>query len=212
MSIETLRELVDERAQLWLLSVGQYHQLIAGGVLPEGEPYELLQGHLVRKNRSATGEDPVTVGHEHAAVVRRLAKRSAQLQPLGCFLQTQQPITLPPFNEPEPDGAIVNGNEEDYDQRHPAADDVLCVIEVADASLHRDRTVKQQIYADSGLPQYIILNLPERCAEVYTQPLAGNGRYGRLATLSPDQELILPAPGQRQLRVPIEDLLPGRSG
>ncbi|NLX96074.1 MAG: hypothetical protein GXY83_07850 [Rhodopirellula sp.] len=41
----------------------------------------------------------------------------------------------------------------------PAA--VLCVIEVADASLHHDRTVKQQIYADSGLPQYIILNLPE---------------------------------------------------
>jgi len=92
----------------------------------------------------------------------------------------------------------------------PAA--VLCVIEVADASLHHDRTVKQQIYADSGLPQYIILNLPQRCAEVYTQPLAGNGRYGRLTTLSPDQELILPAPGHRQIRVLIEDLMPGRSG
>ncbi|NUQ66163.1 MAG: Uma2 family endonuclease [Pirellulales bacterium] len=212
MSIETLRELVDEQAQLWLLSLGQYHQMIAIGALPEGEPYELLQGHLVRKNRSARGEDPVTVGHEHAAVVRRLAKHNVQFEPLGCFLQTQQPITLPPFNEPEPDGAILIGKEEDYDQRHPNADDVLCVMEVADASLHRDRTIKQQIYADSGLPQYIILNLPDRCAEVYTQPLPGKARYGCLATLSQDQVLILPAPGQRQLRVPVGHLLPGESG
>ncbi|NLE82888.1 MAG: Uma2 family endonuclease, partial [Rhodococcus sp.] len=84
--------------------------------------------------------------------------------------------------------------------------------EVADASLHRDRTIKQQIYADSGLPQYIILNVPERCAEVYTQPLAGKGRYGNLVTLSSDRELILPAAGRGQLHVPVEGLLPEKSG
>lgn len=43
-------------------------------------------------------------------------------------------------------------------------------IEVADATLERDRGIKQRIYARAGIPIYWILNLRDRQIEVYTQP------------------------------------------
>ena len=47
---------------------------------------------------------------------------------------------------------------------------MVLVVEVADASLYRDRTTKKQVYARAGIPVYWIVNLPERRIEVYTDP------------------------------------------
>lgn len=201
-------EVNDRRTHVMPLTVEQYHRMIAERIVPEGEPYELLDGHLVRKDRSAAGEDPMTVGHEHAWSVRALAKLNPKLKRLGCFIQTQQPVSLPPFQEPEPDGAVVRGTEDDFRQRHPGAADVTCVIEVADSSLRRDRTTKLRIYADSGVTRYIILNLLDRAVEVYDEPLVGKGRYGRTETLTTGQSVELPAAAKKRLKVPVRSLLP----
>jgi hypothetical protein len=190
------------------LTVRQYHRMIEQGILPEGEPYELLGGQVVRKDRSARGEDPMTVGHQHAWVVKTLGKEGRKLEKLGCHLQTQQPISLPPRDEPEPDAAIIVGSEDDYMDRHPAAADVLCVIEVADASLLNDRTIKLRAYADAGIPMYIIINLPDRMVEVYTEPLKGKHRYGQSVTLGLSDKLTLPGTRGRQLTVPVKRLFP----
>ncbi|HEY3244877.1 MAG TPA: Uma2 family endonuclease [Phycisphaerae bacterium] len=203
-----LEELVDKRTLLMPWSVDQYHHLIAAGFLPEGEPYELLDGLMVRKDRTAAGEDPLTVGHEHAFAVDRLAGLRPKLERLGCYIRIQQPITLPPYDEPEPDGAIVLGTEEDYAARHPGAKDVLCVIEVADASLARDRTAKLRIYADSGLPQYVIVDLGDRTAEVYRAPLKGKRRYGQSITLTASQMLELPGAERKSLSVRVRRFFP----
>jgi hypothetical protein len=40
-------ELLDDRTVLMPLTVEQYHQMIAGGIVAEGEPYELLDGWIV---------------------------------------------------------------------------------------------------------------------------------------------------------------------
>jgi len=47
---------------------------------------------------------------------------------------------------------------------------VALVVEVADASLDRDRSIKKQVYARAGIPVYWIVNLQERWIEVYTAP------------------------------------------
>lgn len=188
--------------------VEQYHALIAHGIIMEGEPYELLDGLIVRKNRSAHGEDPARVSPPHSWAVMNLADFGRKFERLGCHVQTQQPITLPRYNEPEPDGAIVMGTIDDYHKRHPGPKDVLCVIEVADASLHLDRTAKQRIYADSGIPQYVIINLPDRVVEVYTQPLVGKGRYGQSITLGPSQSVAIRAARGRELKVAVRRLIP----
>ena len=172
MSGAELKELLDDRAHVMPLTVEQYHRMIEGGIVEEGEPFELLNGCLVRKDRSAAGEDEMTVGNAHAWVVIKLGKLGRQLEKLGCHMRTQQPVTLPPYDEPEPDGVIAKGSEDDYRDRRPGASDVLCVIEVADASLNRDRRAKLRAYAGAGIPQYVIINLVDRVCEIYTEPLA----------------------------------------
>ncbi|HEY3246530.1 MAG TPA: Uma2 family endonuclease [Phycisphaerae bacterium] len=190
------------------LRVDQYHDMIASGILQEGAPYELLDGLIVRKDRSGVGENPMSVGLGHAWAVKNLGNFDAKLRRLRCHMQTQQPVTLAPYHEPEPDGAIVVGSIDDYRKKHITAKDVLCIIEVADSSLQFDRKVKLPIYADSGIPQYVIINLPERLVELYEQPLPGMGRYARSTTLRPGQSIALRAAAGRELKVPIRRLLP----
>lgn len=208
MSGAELKELLEDRAQLMPLTVDQYHRMIDGGIIEEGEPYELLNGWVVRKDRSAAGKDPMTVGNQHAWAVKNLAKLSRKLERLGCHMQTQQPVSLPPYDEPEPDGAIIVGAEDGYRDRHPAAADVTCVIEVADASLNRDRKVKSRTYAEAGIQQYVIINLVDRVCEVHTQPLAEQGRYGHSETLMPGKSVEFRTASSRPLSVPVRRLLP----
>jgi Uma2 family endonuclease len=207
MSAVTILELPGERQILYALTVGQYHQMVTEGILPEGEPFELIYGQVTRKDRSAAGADAMTVGDQHIWCVKRLAKLSRRLEALGCHMQTQQPVTLPPYNEPEPDGAIVIGSEDDYLDHKPGAADVTCVIEVADSSLKYDRVVKQRVYARSGILMYFIFNLQERLIEVYTEPLK-TGRYRKSERLAPGATVSFPAPGGRRLSVPVRRLLP----
>lgn len=162
--------------------VDEYHDMIAGGSVKSGEPFELLDGQIVRKIRSASGENFRTVGIEHALIVLRLGKLSNAFEANGWHVRTQQPITLPPRDEPEPDAAIVRGSLEDYTRHHPGAADILCVIEVAESSLPRDRGYKLQLYANAGIAMYVIVDLLHRVVEVYREPMLGEGRYNDVAS------------------------------
>lgn len=203
-----LQEVADDPRLAYRYTVDDYHRMIEDGTLEEGAPFELLDGQVVRKLRNAAGDDPMTVGDDHRIAVQLLGKLDRQFEKLGCHVPIQQPLLLPPFDEPEPDGAIVRGKLRDYAKRKPGARDVLCVIEVADASLGRDRGYKQRIYADSGIPVYAIVNLPDRVVEYYTEPLMGKGRYGRSVTLPPKQTVEFPAAGGKSLKVPVRRLMP----
>jgi Uma2 family endonuclease len=208
MSLAPSLELFDERTRPLRLTIDQYRQLMESGVIEEGEPYELLDGTVVRKDRSALGEDPMTVGDAHPYVVLKVGDLSGRLKRHKCHMRTQQPISLPPRNVPEPDGAIVVGTQEDYKKRTPGVGDVLCVIEVADASLRRDRTTKQSIYANAGLPVYFIFNLADRVLELYTRPLKGKGRYADRRTLTLKESVHFPMADGKELPVPLRRLMP----
>jgi Uma2 family endonuclease len=190
------------------LTVDQYHRMIETGILPEGKPIELLDGYLVRKDRSSRGEDHLTVGQAHFWAVNNLAKLGRHFERLGCHLQTQQPVLLSDCDEPEPDAAVILGVLDDYRDRKPSAADVTCVIEVADSSLNHDRTTKLRIYASAGIGQYVILNLAEGVVEVYTQPLKEKGRYQQSQTLVPGQKVSLVAARGKALTMPVRKLLP----
>jgi Uma2 family endonuclease len=207
MTTAILDELAANPKLAYRHTVQEYHQMIAAGTLEEGAPFELLDGQVVRKIRSAAGEDPMTVGDDHAWAVNALTNLSHRLSQLGCHIRIQQPINLPPQDAPEPDGAIVVGSFEDY-PTHPGAADVLCVIEAADASLRRDKGYKRELYARHGISTYVILNLLESVAHVYAQPVKAKCSYGHTEILSLKQTLTLPTPKGKGLVVSVRRLLP----
>jgi Uma2 family endonuclease len=199
-------ELLKNPELLYRLTVDEYHQMLKCGALEDGAPYELLDGHVVRKIRNARGEGSMTIGTQHATAVTLIGELNGALKGHGCHVRLQSPITLQPNDEPEPDGAIVRGSQRDYKKRHPTAADVICVIEVADASLRRDRGYKQRIYAEHGIPVYLIVNLANRMVEVRTGPL--EGRYQDTEILGSRKRVKLTTPKGKLVTFSAGELLP----
>jgi hypothetical protein len=205
MSLAALKSTSPERRELVPLTVEQYHGMIEAGILAEGEPIELLDGLLVRRNRG----EGMTTNPLHALVVSQLTMRIvAALAAEPCHARIQSPLTLPPRDEPEPDLAIVVGLPADFAERHPGPADVTCVIEVAGSSLERDRTIKQRIYAVAGIPQYVIANLIGSRVEVFEQPDAREGRYHQRVEVSGVEEIALLLPENRRWVISASACLP----
>ncbi|MBA4191754.1 MAG: Uma2 family endonuclease [Planctomycetaceae bacterium] len=142
-------------------TLDEYHKMIETGVLMDGEPYELLEGNLVHK---------MSRGSPHDTAIQVLTKRFVRLVPPGWDYRGQSAITLPSGSEPEPDCALVRGDENTYRSRHPGPGEVGLVVEVSASSLLIDRHDKGRIYAESGIPIYWVVNVVEKVIEVYTQP------------------------------------------
>jgi Uma2 family endonuclease len=206
MSI-SLKSTVPERREIVPLSVEQYHGMIEAEILAEGEPIELLDGLLVRRNRG----EGMTTNPLHSLVVSQLTMRVVAALgslPFPCHARIQSPVTLPPRDEPEPDLSIVKGLPTDFAHRHPGPAEVTCVIEVAGTSLERDRTIKQRIYAAAGIPQYVVVNLIGSRVEVFEKPDPATGRYRQRVELAGEEEIALLLPESRRLVISAADCLP----
>ena len=86
----------------------------------------------------------------------------------------QNPTHLDDSTEPQPDVMLLEERDDFYASNHPRPEDVLLLIEVADTSVVVDRGHKLPLYALSGIREVWIVNLPEQCVEVYTEP-SGEG-------------------------------------
>lgn len=138
-------------------TVEEYHRMAEAGILTQEDRVELLRGVVV----------PMTpIGVEHAACVKRLNRlfRAADVT-----VGVQDPVILGPHEEPEPDLSLLRFQDDGYAAHHPRAADILLLIEVADTSLSRDRE-KVALYAEAGIPEAWIVNLPDGVVEVYRQP------------------------------------------
>lgn len=149
--------------RMW--SVDDYERMIAAGVFRDDDRCELLEGEVV---------DMSPIGPDHAGKVNRLNRRLVLLLGNRATVAVQNPVRLPPLSMPQPDLAILRPRDDDYSRSHPAPADVFWVIEVADTTLARDRA-KLRLYAEAGVPEVWIVNLPESCLEIYRRP--SGGRY-----------------------------------
>jgi len=129
--------------------------------------------------------------------------------PAGAILRNQSAITLTD-SEPEPDLAIVRGSRRDFARRHPGADGTRLVIEIADASLTLDRTLKLKAYAKHSIPHYWIVNLADEQVEVYTDPtgLVAEPKYRNQQTYGDGESVPLILNGQPITQIPVADILP----
>ena len=200
-----LQDATEGRAIVHPWTVDLYHRAVAEGWLEESMAFELLDGFIVRKDRAEAGENLVTIGDRHRLAVQRLVKLAGRFEPLGHTLQVQQPIQLPPTNEPEPDGSVIRGVDDDYRNGPPGAASVTCVIEVADNSLPRDLGVKLQMYARAGIGQYVVIDSVNTRVLIHENPQSG--AYTSVTT-AVRGELVKLRAGPSVIEVPADRLLP----
>ena len=182
--------------------------MIDVGIIKSGEPLELLDGMLVPKM-------PKNPPHR---IATRLARRVLEAAlPRGWYVDSQEPVLLPELhvdagNVPEPDGAVIRGDSEDYADHHPSADVVALVVEVSDSTLRDDRGLKKHIYAHARIPEYWIINLVDRQLEIYQRP-TGSGLkadYEVARTLSLSESVSVRIGHKTVGPIPVKSLFPKR--
>ena len=134
----------------------EYDTLVASGAFAD-ERIELLDGALAPMS---------PIAPPHSSAVQKLTELLLPALLGRATVRVQSPFAALELSEPEPDLAVVPPG--DYDEAHPHR--AYLIIEVAESSLLLDRTRKSAIYATSGVPEYWIGNLSERCIEVYSNP------------------------------------------
>jgi len=159
--------------ELRRLHVDEYHRMIEAGILDEDERIELLEGVMVTMSAQNPG---------HAIVVERLSDPLFVRLPAEFVIRCQLPLLLSEADEPEPDAAVIERGMPHSRQQHPTT--ARLVFEVAGGSLRVDREIKAPLYARSGIPEYVIVNLKDECLEVHRDPDPAAGRYRAIARLN----------------------------
>lgn len=181
-------------------TIADYHRLIELGFLTENDRVELIRGELMQM---------VAKGTPHTVCNTSLVYEFTILLQGRAIVRGQEPITLPPNSEPEPDLVIVHSRGDRYLSGHPSPADILLMAEVADATLKYDQQVKLSLYAESGISDYWIFNLVASCLEVYTQPyqdLQGNFGYASKQIFLP--HAVVNLPGFPDLSVDLSKVFP----
>jgi Uma2 family endonuclease len=176
------------------ISVADYERMITAGILTEDHKVELIRGEILAK---------MAIGDPHIAAVNRLNYLFGDAARGLAQVSVQNPIMLAD-SEPEPDVCLLRPKADFYASGKPRPADALLVIEVADSSLERDRDVKGPLYAENGVSEYWIVNVIDRCIEVYRRPRP-DGTYGDVRTLRPGDMIDVAAlPG---VSVAVADIL-----
>jgi Uma2 family endonuclease len=155
-----------------LTNLDEWHRLGEANIFPPGSRVELIDGEIL---------DMAPIGFNHAGHINRLVKLLTKLIPDEVITSVQNPFQLGDLSEPEPDLMLLKPNADYYSSRHPVANDVLLLIEVADSSLAYDQNQKLRLYALHDVAEYWLLNLNDLCLEVYREPHGEN--YAQKSTL-----------------------------
>ncbi|MDY7008235.1 MAG: Uma2 family endonuclease [Cyanobacteriota bacterium] len=75
-------------------------------------------------------------------------------------------------SEPEPDIALLQRKQDFYQTQHPQPEDIFLLIEVSDTTVKYDQEVKIPLYAENNIVEVWLVNLTQKCLEVYRQPTA----------------------------------------
>jgi bifunctional ADP-heptose synthase (sugar kinase/adenylyltransferase)/Uma2 family endonuclease len=142
------------------LTVVQVEKMIVAGALTEQDRCELIRGSLILKG---------DISDPHMAAVKYLSNWFVLKGAGSQIISTQNAIKLAD-SRPEPDLTVLKFRPDYYRGGTPTPPDILLLIEVADTSLEFDRTVKLPLYAENGIAEFWLVNLPEACLEVYRQP------------------------------------------
>lgn len=176
-------------------TVDEYYRMAEIGILRPDERVELLDGEVFTM---------APIGSRHAGRLNFLAEWFFARLLGRAIVSVQNPVRLSSGAEPEPDLALLRPRPDHYDRAHPGPDDVLLLIEVADSSLAYDRGRKLPQYAEAGIPEVWLVDLPGNRVFLYRDPSPAG--YQTIATLGRG-DVLSPA-AFPDLRLPVAELLP----
>jgi Uma2 family endonuclease len=147
------------------LDVDAYYKMAEAGILTRDDRVELIDGEIIDLN---------AIGSPHAAMTNRLTQLFAQVAvERTALLSIQNPLRLDAYSEPEPDLMLLRQRSDYYEASHPAAGDVLLLVEISDSSLTYDRGKKLGLYARYGVPEVWIVDIAGAAVEIFRQPRDG---------------------------------------
>jgi Uma2 family endonuclease len=153
-----------------LFTVHDYYKMVDAGILREGDRVELIRGEVVTMS---------PIGTRHSAAVLRALNTLFKIVGDRALVGCQGSIRLDVYNEPQPDIYLLRPKDDFYASGHAGPSDLFLIVEMADSSLKYDRTVKMELYAETGVPEYWIADVEHDCLIVYTEPTHGGYRTTR---------------------------------
>lgn len=156
----------------------QYYKLGELGFF-DGKRVERIRGEIIEMSPINW---PHVVGCHRTSDVLRAVFAGAAWINMGNPIPTTD-------SDPQPDVMVVPGRLEDY-TNHPTA--ALLIMEVSDATLDRDLTIKAELYAEAGVPEYWVLDVNARRLHVMRDPFPlapGGHAYRTLQILSSDDSV-----------------------
>jgi Uma2 family endonuclease len=142
-------------------TVDSFYRAINAGVFDEPNRLELIRGELWEKE---------PVNPPHAELTEEIARLFRSLFEPDFWVREEKPFHIADDGEPVPDIQVVDAAARRDRSRHPNAEEVRLVIEVADSTATRDTTEKALLYAQAGIPDYWVTLINERELRVFRGP------------------------------------------
>jgi hypothetical protein len=181
-------------ATTYQFSVEEFQKLGDAGIFTEDDRVELLNGDIILM---------APIGIRHIKAVRRLNKTLNRLFADHCTVDVQNPVTIDGHSQPLPDILLLREDANERDTA-PLPEDVLLLVEVADASLVYDETDKRAAYARNGIAEYWIVDLTSNVLHVFRDS-DGHGYHTKI-TVRPGESIAPLA--FADIPVAVNDVLP----
>ncbi len=160
------------------ITTDEYYRMAEMGVIRKEMRVELLWGQVI---------DMAPIGPRHQLIVDELSRILITGVGAGTAVRVQGPIRLSQHHAPQPDISLFNRRWQAYPTDHPGPADIHLLIEVADSSLAEDSTIKAELYASFGIPEYWIVDLTKDKVIVHRNP--ESGVYGDIRALGRGESL-----------------------
>ncbi len=144
--------------KLRYITTNEYSRMGELGIFKEDERIELIEGEIF---------EMTPIGIKHVNCVNRLTEYFVKNIPDSVMVSIQNPIYLGEYSEPQPDILLIRRKE--Y-YKLPNPDDIFLIIEVAESSVDYDRETKIPLYAKSGIKEVWLIDLNNKCIEIYQEP------------------------------------------
>jgi Uma2 family endonuclease len=178
----------------------EYERAAAAGLFGPDEKLELIAGEVLRKMTPQQSR--------HASGVYLAQEALHRVFGAGFLVRVQLPLALGSDSQPEPDVAVVAGEDRSFVAAHPTS--AVLVVEVSDSTLAFDRGTKAGLYARAGIQEYWVVNLGDRVLEVHREPapMAEQplGHHYRSVSRLTESDNVKPLASTASIRV--ADLLP----